>query len=298
MACPTNEAARAAGVGFLTRPIQTRTFAGALRAYLGRRTGVAPNDGYRHSHGQVAESSGMSSQQPANRGKVLVIEDGHEAAQLVATLLRAESFEPVVCSSAAEGIDAMAGRPVAVVLDWGLPDRPGLEVCRDIRAIDQSIPIIFLTGRADEASVARGLDSGANDFIVKPFRAVEFIARIEAHLRLAGARSAREVRAPSNVETERFGDIEVDLLARTVSRGGQTVALGRHEFKLVAYLVENAGIAISRDQILEHVYGYASGNSTERIDALVKRVRTKLGVEEQLVSIPGYGFRWERRSRR
>jgi len=236
----------------------------------------------------------MSNPAAANRGKVLVIEDGRESAQLVAALLSAESFEPVVCGTAAEGLGALINRPVAVVLDWGLPDRPGLEVCREIRAIDERVPILFVTGRTDEASVARGLDSGANDFIVKPFRAVELIARIEAQVRLAAARDRAATPPSLNSEAKRFGDIEVDLLARLVRRAGQPVALGPYEFKLVEYLVENAGVAISRDQILERVYGYGSGNSTDRIDMLVKRVRNKLGGDDQLVSVPGYGFRWER----
>lgn len=230
----------------------------------------------------------------ANRGTILVIEDGLEAAEYIAALLDAESYEAVVVTTAAEGLAALAVKPLAVLLDWGLPDRPGVEVCRQIRSTDQLIPILFVSGRSDEATVARGLDAGANDFISKPFRATEFIARVEAQIRLSASRAEVVSPAPTAPETLHFGPVAVNLRAREVTVSGKPASLGSHEFKLVEYLSKNAGIAISKDQILEHVYGYAEGNSTDRVDMLVRRVRAKLAGEDLLTSVPGFGFRWEK----
>ena len=230
-----------------------------------------------------------------NRGIVLVVEDGPESAELVASLLRAEGFTAVVCGTAAEGIAAMSRAPVAVVLDWGLPDRPGLEVCREIRAADEEVAILFVSGRTDEASVTRGLDAGADDFIQKPFRTVEFIARIEAQLRRRRKRPEVVPAAVSGPERRRFGAIEIDLAARQVLRLGIPINLGPLEYSLIEYLVENAGVALSREQILERVYGYSPDNSTDRVDLLARRVRNKLGGAGHLIAVVGYGYRWETR---
>ena len=243
----------------------------------------------------IAEVSGRVESEPPTRGTILVIEDG-ESADLMIDLLLGESYEPILCRTAAEGLQQIHRAPVAILLDWGLPDRPGLEVCRDIRAEDDRVPILFVSGRNDEASVARALDAGANDFIIKPFRPVEFIARMEAQIRRAAPQAAAPPPEPARTaDVLSFGHIRVDLRAREVTVSGVPAQLGAHEFKLVEYLVQNAGVAISREQILEHVYGYGSGNSTERIDMLVRRVRGKLKADERLTSVPGYGFRWERR---
>lgn len=246
----------------------------------------------------LADIGGSVEGEPPTRGTILVIEDG-ETAELMVDLLLAESYQPILCRTASEGLNELSRQPAAILLDWGLPDRPGIEVCREIRATDQRVPILFVSGRDDEASVARALDAGANDFIIKPFRAVELIARIEAQIRRAAPFAAPEPAgsAPDAIpEVLTFGPITVDLRARQVTIGGVPAQLGALEFKLIEYLARNAGVAVSRDQILEHVYGSGSGDSTERIDMLVRRVRAKLGAEDRLASVPGYGFRWERRS--
>ena len=236
----------------------------------------------------------------------MIIEGSREDGELVSTALREESFQPVLCFSAAEGLAAAAeGRPVGMVIDWGLPDRPGVDVCRELRAKDPLLPIVFLSPRTDEATVARGLDAGADDFLGKPFRRTELVARFEAHVRKAAAAIAL-VRAPAAGAAAsdgllRFGEIEVDVAAREVRVSGEAVGLGPLEFKLVEYLCLNAGVAISRDQIMSKVYGYDADISTERVDLLARRVRAKLGEGPSrgghLVAVPGYGYRWERRRR-
>jgi len=241
-----------------------------------------------------------------NRGKVVIIEGSDEDGELVSTALREESFQPVLCPTSAEGFAAAAdGRPVGVIIDWGLSDRPAVEVCRELRAKDPLLPILFLSTRTDEATVARGLDAGADDFIGKPFRRTEMVARFEAHARKAAAAialvRAPGAAAPSSDGMMRFGEIEVDVAAREVRVAGEAVGLGPLEFKLVEYLCTNAGVAISRDQIMSKVYGYDADISTERVDLLARRVRAKLGEGPSrgghLVAVPGYGYRWERRRR-
>ena len=228
-------------------------------------------------------------------------EDGAETTRALAE----ESFQPVLCGTAAEAIAVYAeGRPVGLVLEWSLPDRPGVDLCRELRAKDPLMPMIFLSERNDEATIARGLDAGADDFIGKPFRRTEMVSRFEAHVRKAAAAIALVRTPPSAQSTDgvlRFGEIEVDVKAREVRVAGDAVGLGPLEFKLVEYLCSNAGVAISRDQIMSQVYGYDADISTERVDLLARRVRAKLGEGPSrgghLVAVPGYGYRWERRRR-
>jgi DNA-binding response OmpR family regulator len=240
------------------------------------------------------------------RGRLLIIEDSPETSELLALVVEEEGFSPVVSSTGQEGLDAFeAERPVAVLLDWVMPDRPGIDVCRQLRERDQAVPIIFVSGRDDEASVSRGLDAGADDFVIKPVRRIELVARLEAHLRkvhdLTGGGAKPRASGPGHddVERNRFGLVEIDSAARIVRVGGSEVALGPLEFKLLEYFGRNAGIAISREQVLNEVYGYDADISTERVDLLVRRLRTKLGEGPdragQLVAVPGYGYRLERR---
>jgi len=240
------------------------------------------------------------------RGRLLIIEDSPETSELLSVVVEEEGFSPVVRNTGQEGIDAFeAEQPVAVLLDWVMPDRPGIDVCRQLRERDPAVPIIFVSGRDDEASISRGLDAGADDFVVKPVRRIELVARLEAHLRKVHDLTEGPVAAgagpadPDGDERNRFGLVEIDSAARIVRVNGQEVALGPLEFKLLEYFGRNAGIAISREQVLNEVYGYDADISTERVDLLVRRLRTKLGEGPerggQLVAVPGYGYRLERR---
>jgi DNA-binding response OmpR family regulator len=241
---------------------------------------------------------------PGARGRLLIIDDSAENSELVAAVVEEEGFTPVKCETAEDGVRTFGAlRPVAVLLDWVLPDRPGIDVCRELRAQDPLVPLIFVSGRDDETSISRGLDAGADDFVVKPIRRGELIARLEAHLRkVAAIGSAKAAPARQSEASERllqFGEIQIDPAARVVRVEGEEVALGPLEFKLLDYFCSNAGIAVSREQILNEVYGYDADISTERVDLLVRRLRSKLGEGVtrggQLVAVPGYGYRLERR---
>jgi two-component system response regulator MtrA len=236
---------------------------------------------------------------------VLIIDDSVEIGALVEQLLSDEGFEPVICATAAAGLEAFTSAPpLAVCLDWVLPDSAGVEVCRELRKLDELIPIIFISARDDEVSVVRGLDAGADDYVIKPFRHRELIARLEATIRKAALAERRRAEASETEaedgQTYRSGEVEVDVGARRVRVAGRSVPLGPLEFQLLEYLFRHPGQALSRDQILTGVYGYTAEISTERVDVLFRRLRSKLGDGPkrggQLVAVPGYGYRLDRRT--
>jgi DNA-binding response OmpR family regulator len=239
----------------------------------------------------------------AGRGMVLVVEDDDASAELLAELLHDEGFQPVLCSDGRSALEPFVReRPVAVLIDWVIPGGSGIDLCRRLRSLDPVVPIFFVSGRADEASVSRGLDAGADDFLSKPFRPRELAARLDAHLRKLeslperGAHAAPHVASAGEGELHVFGEVEIDLVARTARVGSRPVTLGSLEFRLLEYLVRNAGIALSRDQILHEVHGY-DDIPTERVDLLVRRLRAKLGLSDLIVAVPGYGYRLERPAR-
>jgi DNA-binding response OmpR family regulator len=252
--------------------------------------------------GQVLESEGWPAA-VGHRGTVLVVEDSLESAALLSTVLEEEGFRALVRYDGHEGLRAYESeQPIAVLLDWVVPGGPGLEICRRIREQNRIIPIFFISGREDEASVSRGLDAGADDFLVKPFRPRELVARLEASLRKAAAiqpdvepAEPAEPAVATPGALHRLGEAEIDLDAREVRVKGRPVALGPLEFKLLEYFVRNPGVALSRDQILREVYEYDAQIATDRVDLLVRRLRSKLGWADRLVAVPGYGYRLERR---
>jgi DNA-binding response OmpR family regulator len=235
---------------------------------------------------------------PGKRGTVLVVEDNADAAELLCAYVEREGFKAVRCTNAESGLAAFAReQPAAVLLDWVLPDGPGIELCRQMRTRDALVPIIFVSGRNDETSVARALDAGADDYVAKPVRGGELIARLEAQLRKLAAARVLDATDAGAAAPIRFGRVSVDLHAREVLVGDAHARLGNLEFKLLEYLLRNSGVAVSRDQIMNEVYGYDADISTERVDLLVRRLRAKLGDDDGAViaAVPGFGYRLDRR---
>jgi two-component system, OmpR family, phosphate regulon response regulator PhoB len=203
--------------------------------------------------------------------RVLVVED--EAALL--TLLRYNlEKEGFTVAEARDGEEALLHlkeeTPDAVLLDWMLPRVSGLELCRQIRrsAAWREVPIIMLTARGEETDRVRGLDSGADDYVVKPFSTSELVARLRAVIRRA--------RPAANAEILRFGDLSLDLSAHRVSRAGQAIHLGPTEFRLLRFFLERPGRVFSREQLLDAVWGRDAEVELRTVDVHIRRLRKAL----------------------
>ncbi|MGY1944890.1 response regulator transcription factor [Nocardia asiatica] len=173
----------------------------------------------------------------------------------------------------------------AVILDLGLPDGDGLQVLRRLREVS-SVAVLILTARSDERSIVRGLRGGADDYLVKPPRIAELVARLETVTRRAAAAAQH---APSVVVT---GDVRVDLGARVVEVAGAPVTLTQKEFELVEALVERPGAAVSRQQLMDRIWGDAFVAVSRSLDVHMAGLRAKLNRPGLITTIRGYGYRW------
>jgi DNA-binding response OmpR family regulator len=203
--------------------------------------------------------------------------------------------EGYAVQEAENGTDALARldsfRPDIVLLDLMLPDISGFDVCRDIRRAGSRVPIIILSAKSEEIDVVVGLEIGADDYIVKPFRPRELLARIAAHLR------------KSRLEDERdsdgrmvFRDLTIDVNERRVFRSDEEVVLTHTEFDLLSFLASNAGKVLSREKILNSVWGYEYPIETRVIDVHVRNLRRKLEPDpshpRHILAVPGVGYRF------
>jgi DNA-binding response OmpR family regulator len=183
--------------------------------------------------------------------------------------------------------------PDIVLLDLMLPDLSGFDICRDIRASGHRMPVLIISAKSEEIDVVLGLEIGADDYINKPFRPRELLARIAAHLR-----KAKETRADSRHDASRlvFRDLTIDTGERRVMRDGHDVPLTHTEFDLLAYLAQNAGRALSRERILSSVWGYEHPIETRVIDVHVRNLRRKIepdpGQPRYILAVPGIGYRF------
>jgi DNA-binding response OmpR family regulator len=237
------------------------------------------------------------------RGPIAIIGDIPTNTAQLSINLQSEGFSTLIWHlTRRENEDSSAIRPVGVILDWVPPGGAGIETCRQLRRGDPLIPILFVGGAEAERSINRGLDAGADDFLLRPLRAGELGARLEAGLRKSAAYSAA-MRQPTDDDHKlprlSFGPVEVDLIARDVFVRGKSISIGHLEFRLLEYLCRNPGMAVSLAQILDAVYGFDADVDPARVGLLVRRVRAKLGpgadAGGQIVAIPGYGYRLERR---
>jgi two-component system phosphate regulon response regulator PhoB len=205
------------------------------------------------------------------RPAVLVVEDEPALSTLLRYNLEKEGFD---VSEARDGEEALLSlketKPDAVLLDWMLPRLSGLEVCRQIRRAPglRDLPVIMLTARGEEGDRVRGLDSGADDYVVKPFSTTELIARLKAVIRRA--------RPAAGAEVLRFADLAVDLSAHRVTRTGEPVHLGPTEFRLLRYLLERPGRVFSREQLLDAVWGRDAEVELRTVDVHIRRLRKAL----------------------
>lgn len=224
--------------------------------------------------------------------RVRVVEDNADLAFAVTTALQSEGFDVVVASTGPDGVDrARAGDADLIILDLMLPGFDGYRVIRTLRADGIETPILVLTARGEEADKVKGLRLGADDYVTKPFGAMELLARVEALLR----RSRRST--PTPVPIDCFGDVEVNRLARTVKRGGEPVALTPKEFDLLIALMDRAGAVVTRSDLLSVVWGYQQGVSTRTVDIHVSELRAKLEPNSaqpvHIITVRKTGYRFE-----
>jgi two-component system phosphate regulon response regulator PhoB len=202
------------------------------------------------------------------RPAVLVVEDEPALSTLLRYNLEKEGFD---VSEARDGEEALLqlkeAKPDAVLLDWMLPRISGLELCRQIRRAPawRDLPVIMLTARGEEGDRVRGLDSGADDYVVKPFSTSELIARLRAVIRRA--------RPASGAEMLRVADLTLDFAAHRVTRGSEAVHLGPTEFRLLRFLLERPGRVFSREQLLDAVWGRDAEVELRTVDVHIRRLR-------------------------
>ncbi|HZT86567.1 MAG TPA: phosphate regulon transcriptional regulator PhoB [Stellaceae bacterium] len=205
---------------------------------------------------------------------VLVVEDEAALATLLRYNLEREGFEVSEAGDGEEALIQVAERRVdAVLLDWMLPLVSGIEVCRRLRRAPQTrgVPIIILTAKGEESDRVRGLDSGADDYVVKPFSPSELIARLRAVMRRARPAAAEDVL--------RYADVAMDLVAHRVSRAGTPVHLGPTEFRLLRHFLEHPSRVFSRGQLLDSVWGHDADVELRTVDVHIRRLRKALNAE-------------------
>ncbi len=228
----------------------------------------------------------------ADAGTIVVVEDDQHIADLVELYLRQEGFRVVQAADGKRALDAVREqRPRMVILDVGLPLLDGLEVCRRLRA-DSDVPILMLTARDGEIDRVLGLEMGADDYVTKPFSPRELVARVRAILRRADGMAPGGARAGVLLAGVLLaGDVEVDVGRREARVDGTVVALATREFDLLRYLAENRGLALSRAQILDSVWGRDWYGDERTIDVHVGQLRKKLGPGLPLATVWGVGYR-------
>jgi len=216
-------------------------------------------------------------------GTILLVEDEDEIAALVSAYLERDGFRVVWASRGVDGLLALEQHEVRLaILDLQLPDADGLDLCRAIR--EQSrLPIVILTARDEEIDRITGLELGADDYVPKPFSPRELVARVRAVLRRADPSSVDEIPL--------LGEVAVDRAARAVTVGGEHVELTAKEFDLLAYFVDHPGIVLSRERLLDRVWGLTFPGGTRTVDVHVAQLRKKLGRSELIRTVRGAGYK-------
>ena len=209
---------------------------------------------------------------------ILVVEDEDALSTLLQYNLDKEGYDVVVAADGEEALTLVSERlPDIIILDWMLPKISGIEVCRRLRQRSESrnVPIIMLTARGEESDRIRGLDTGADDYIVKPFAMSELSARIRAVL--------RRIRPGLAEDRVHIGDLTIDRVAHRVKRAGKEIHLGPTEFRLLDYLMQHPGRVFSREQLLDAVWGSDVYVEARTVDVHVGRLRKALNKEEAMV---------------
>ncbi|GAB2444656.1 two-component system response regulator MtrA [Nocardioides hungaricus] len=237
----------------------------------------------------MSESVGASSAatgEPAPKGRILVVDDDAALAEMLTIVLRQEGFESRMVTHGDLAMDEFRDyRPDLVLLDLMLPGKDGIDVCKEIRA-ESGVPIVMLTAKGDTIDVVVGLESGADDYVVKPFKPKELIARIRARI--------RRLDVPSP-ETLAVGDLSIDVAGHQVTRDGARISLTPLEFDLLVCLARKPWQVFTREVLLEQVWGYRHAADTRLVNVHVQRLRSKVEHDpespEIVVTVRGVGYK-------
>jgi two-component system, OmpR family, alkaline phosphatase synthesis response regulator PhoP len=220
---------------------------------------------------------------------ILLIEDEQALRATLSVRLRGEGYVVDIASDGLEGFEKATTQPFdLIILDIMLPCRSGLDVCRDIRQLGLATPILFLTARNETTDKVIGLKLGGDDYVTKPFKAAELVARIDALLRRVPIRAGQGV--------HQFGSIRVDLRRAEITRDDKPLYVSAREFQLLRYLIERAGSTVPRVELLRSVWGYDSRTLTRTVDMHVAGLRDKLEENPShpvlIVTVPGVGYKF------
>jgi two-component system response regulator MtrA len=223
---------------------------------------------------------------PRQRGRVLVVDDDSSLAEMLTIVLRNEGFDSRVCSDGDDALKVFRDyRPDVVLLDLMLPGTDGIDICRHIRG-ESTVPIVMLTAKNDTVDVVLGLESGADDYIVKPFKPKELIARIRARLR------KHESTSPEQLA---IGDLQIDVSGHSVRRGDEELALTPLEFDILVCLARRPWQVFTRDVLLEQVWGYRHAADTRLVNVHMQRLRSKIERDPEnpsiIVTVRGVGYK-------
>ncbi len=220
---------------------------------------------------------------------LLVEDDAAISGPLIRALTR-EGYDVSLAETGRDALAAMESLPDLVILDLGLPDMDGLDVARQARSRGWDFPVLILTARTEEVDMVVGLDAGADDYVTKPFRLAELLARVRAQLRRADH--------VEGLDILRAGNVSVDVAAHRAFVAGEEISLTGKEFELLTILVRHAGSVVSRDELLREVWGTPGDDSTKKLDMHISWLRRKLGDDvgdpTYIVTVRGMGFRFEK----
>jgi DNA-binding response OmpR family regulator len=222
--------------------------------------------------------------------KILIVEDEPDMVMGLRDNFEFEGYEVITASDGATGLErAREHNPDLVVLDIMLPRLSGLEVCKTLRSEGREMPILMLTARGQEIDKVVGLELGADDYVTKPFSIREVLARVRAILR-------RSEGAKKRLARYRFGDVDLDFETYRATKGGGPLELSPREFELLRYLIERKGETVTRDQLLQDVWGYGDYPSTRTVDTHIAKLRAKIGDSgsepRYVLTIHGSGYKF------
>ncbi len=222
--------------------------------------------------------------------KILIVEDEPDMILGLKDNFEFEGYEVLTASDGAAGLErARSDKPDLIILDIMLPKLSGLEVCKTLRGEGFAGPIVMLTARGQEIDKVVGLELGADDYVTKPFSIRELLARVRAVLRRTEGQKKR-------LSRYRFSDVDLDFEAYRATRGGEPLDLSPREFELLRYLIERKGETVSRDRLLEDVWGYESYPSTRTVDTHIAKLRAKIGDSGSephwILTIHGMGYKF------